>query len=538
MRSEFRYAFFALLLCLFAAVPIRAQSPAQCATIHAQDAVFGAPFNGIADQPTPTVTQRDGNGFVLGENFGADVTCVAQSGAPVTSGSKNPLVIGAIGQDTFPDSCVPATYPGGVLPPGCPSDPLGHNGYCPPLFVTTALNTPTLFSASSPPSFTMVVASQTVTFIPLVPGFSCAPVSASATSICTGSACALKSIAVTQFGTTQTAATVEVGSTVRFQATGTFSDGSTHDVTNQSSAKSYTGQNTTWSTGNTNIATVSSSTPSSIVQQGIVTGVAAGATGVNAVNGSISGMGDVAVFVVTGGGGTGGCTGSGDPNQPQSKNSNCSPIILDLNGKGFFLTSGANGVQFDISGTGHPVQIAWTAASADNAFLALPGADGLVHTGKELFGNFTPQPPSDTPNGFAALAVYDLPANGGNGDGVIDARDKIFASLRLWIDANHDGICQPDELYTLPSMGVNSISLHYKLSEKTDQYGNVFRYRAGVNPDDPDASHVDRKAYDVFFVTLGQPTSQLMPKKSAPLEGQKSAAPASGRQGMLSAGGL
>jgi hypothetical protein len=47
-----------------------------------------------------------------------------------------------------------------------------------------------------------------------------------------------------------------------------------------------------------------------------------------------------------------------------------------------------------------------------------------------------------------------------------------------------------------------------------------------VSPDDPDASHVDRKACDVFFVTLGQPTSQLMPKKPAPLDGQKCAAPA------------
>jgi len=193
---------------------------------------------------------------------------------------------------------------------------------------------------------------------------------------------------------------------------------------------------------------------------------------------------------------------------------------------------------FDISGTGNPVQIAWTASGAANAFLALPGIDGLVHDGKELFGNFTPQPPSDHPNGFAALAVYDLPANGGNGDGVIDSRDAIFASLRLWIDANHDGICQPDELHTLPSMGVNSISLKYGLSRKEDQFGNVFRYRARVNPDDPDASRVDRKAYDVFFVTLGQPTSQLMPKKSALVTGQKCPVPAKGNEGMVSTGGL
>jgi hypothetical protein len=177
-----------------------------------------------------------------------------------------------------------------------------------------------------------------------------------------------------------------------------------------------------------------------------------------------------------------------------------SPIIIDVGGRGFELTDVQGGVKFDLAGTGMPEQMGWTAAGADNAFLALPGADGLIHNGSQLFGNFTPQPTSATPNGFAALAVFDDPKNGGNGDGVIDAKDAVFASLRLWIDANHDGISQPEELHTLPSLGVNSISLTYKLDQRTDQWGNKFQYRAQVNPGDP--ASVGRQAYDVFFIGL------------------------------------
>lgn len=179
-----------------------------------------------------------------------------------------------------------------------------------------------------------------------------------------------------------------------------------------------------------------------------------------------------------------------------------SPVILDLNGDGFSLTDASHGVLFDIAGTGYPVQIAWTAAGADNAFLCLPDPDGKCDDGKDLFGNFTPQPTSPNPNGFLALAIYDQPANGGNSDGVIDAHDKIFSSLRLWIDANHDGVSQPSELFTLPEMGVDSISLKYHASMRRDQFGNLFRYRSRVNPDgQPDNSDVGRTAYDVFLTT-------------------------------------
>ena len=192
--------------------------------------------------------------------------------------------------------------------------------------------------------------------------------------------------------------------------------------------------------------------------------------------------------------GTGG-GGGGGGNAPD-----CSPIIVDLTGDGFFLTDAAHGVTFDIANNGGSIHMAWT-ANSNNAFLALDrNGSGTITNGAELFGNFTSQPVSPHPNGFAALAVYDDPANGGNGDGVIDARDKIFSALRLWLDANHDGISQPEELHTLPELGIYSISLNYELSERKDQYGNLFRYRARVNQGLHGASDVGKTAYDVFLV--------------------------------------
>jgi len=176
-----------------------------------------------------------------------------------------------------------------------------------------------------------------------------------------------------------------------------------------------------------------------------------------------------------------------------------SPVIIDITGNGFHLTDAANGVWFDITGSGKPVKMGWTAGGAMNAFLALPGADGQVHNGTQLFGDHSPQPPSDTPNGFRALAVYDQPDHGGNGDGILDSRDGIWSSLRVWIDANHDGISTQDEMYTLPAVGINSINLRYTQDGRTDAYGNQFRFKTKTNPDKAD--EVAKWAYDVFFAT-------------------------------------
>lgn len=175
------------------------------------------------------------------------------------------------------------------------------------------------------------------------------------------------------------------------------------------------------------------------------------------------------------------------------------PIVIDVGGDGFNLTSGDSGVVFDILANGDPRLTSWTSEGSDDAWLVLDrNGNGRIDDATELFGNETPQPESQMANGYLALAVFDSAEQGGNMDGQIGPEDDVYSRLRLWQDRNHDGVSQRSEFLTLRAAGVRAIALEYEKSDWVDLHGNRFRYRALVKP--MRSSDVGRWSYDVFLV--------------------------------------
>ena len=135
------------------------------------------------------------------------------------------------------------------------------------------------------------------------------------------------------------------------------------------------------------------------------------------------------------------------------------PLTLDLDGDGLETVGidSTNPILFDHDGDGVKNATGWI--SPDDGFLVLDrNGNGEIDDGTELFGDSTPLLDADgnetgkAEDGFAALANQDS-----NGDGLVNNLDANWHDLRVWQDANSDGISQADELKTLEALDIAGI---------------------------------------------------------------------------------
>ncbi len=175
-----------------------------------------------------------------------------------------------------------------------------------------------------------------------------------------------------------------------------------------------------------------------------------------------------------------------------------SPIALDLSGLNNkkTLEPTASKIKFDHNNDGTKERSGWILPHMGLLVLD-SNKNGQVDGGHELFGEYTNGKGKKTfANGYKALAQLDT-----NKSGYIDAKDKQFADLKVWVDKNSDAVTQSDELKTLTDLEITKIDTTYKpVKDTSKKFANKILFESKFfGPGQCGKSGC--MSYDIYFGT-------------------------------------
>jgi hypothetical protein len=140
-----------------------------------------------------------------------------------------------------------------------------------------------------------------------------------------------------------------------------------------------------------------------------------------------------------------------------------SSLVLDLDGDGVDLKSRKkSGASFDMDGDGVADDTGWV-GKGDGILVIDRNGDGEITGNSEL--SFLTEKTAAKSN-LDALGALDS-----NRDGKLDATDKRFAELNVWIDANRNGVSDDGEIKALDELGISEISLASRASSQKLKVG-------------------------------------------------------------------
>ena len=169
-----------------------------------------------------------------------------------------------------------------------------------------------------------------------------------------------------------------------------------------------------------------------------------------------------------------------------------SPLIVDLDGDGVETVSTNNGIHFDHDGNGFAENTGWVGKD-DGLLVRDINGNGQIDDGTELFGNNSVLSNGQkAANGFEALKDLDS-----NNDGVFNSSDTAWNEVKVWKDANGNGVVDKGELLTMEQANISGINLDYQTGSNEDLSGNAHKQTSTITKTDGTTSTIT----DVWFDT-------------------------------------